>query len=439
MTKESVREYIAAVRERYLKANKTDKGKILEELVQVTHYHRKTAIRLLHRDTSGRPSKRRGRQQLYGNEVVDALRRVWEASDRLCSKRLKPFLVELVRVLRQHGELVMSASVEAELYQMSPATMDRVLQPWKRQGGRRPLSTTRPGSLLKRSIPIRTFADWTEQRSGFLEVDLVAHCGESTDGFYLNTLCAVDVASGWVECLAVWGKGQERVGSAIHRMRQRLPFALLGLDSDNGGEFINQHLYNYCASENITFTRSRSYKKNDACHVEQKNWSIVRRVVGYDRYSSHAAMECLELVYSNLRQYVNFFQPTMKLISKTRHGARVHKVYDTAKTPYQRLLESGTLTPDQDARLAATYRGLNPALLLRQLNDNLEKLWKLAERPGPKAKLNGPVTSVTGNFEATMSVRYQFHLTQHVLLHHPGQGLHLGTLTSKVRAPIRCQ
>ena len=405
MNKKSIREYIAAVRGRYLKANKVDKGKILEEFVQVAGYHRKAAIRLLHRDGSGRPSKRRGRQRRYGNEVVDALRRVWEASDRLCSKRLKPFLAELVKVLRQYGELVVCASVEAELYQMSPATMDRLLRPWKRLGGRRPLSTTRPGSLLKTSIPIRTFADWTEQRPGFLEVDLVAHCGESTNGFYLTTLCAVDVASGWTECLAVWGKGQERVGSAIHRMRQRLPFALLGLDSDNGGEFINQHLYNYCVREKITFTRSRSYKKNDSCHVEQKNWSIVRRVVGYDRYTSHAAMECLELVYSNLRQYVNFFQPSMKLVSKTRHGAKVHKVYDTAKTPYQRLLESGTLTPAQEARLAATYSGLNPALLLRQLDANLEKLWKLAERPGPKAKLNGTVASVTENLEATMPVR----------------------------------
>ena len=288
---------------------------------------------------------------------------------------------------------------------MSPSTIDRLLRPWRRLGGRRPFSTTKPGSLLKKSIPIRTFADWEEDRPGFLEVDLVPHCGESAEGFYLTTLCAVDVASGWSECTGVWGKGQERVGSAVHRVRQRLPFPLLGLDSDNGSEFINQHLYRYCQREGVTFTRSRSYKKNDSCHVEQKNWSVVRRLVGYDRYSSRNALECLNLVYATQRHYVNFFQPTMKLVSKTRHGAKVHKVYDTAKTPYQRLLESGVLTPAKRAGLAATYQGLNPVLLLTQLNGHLEQLWKLADRSTSVAKGKGGINSVTGICEAATTVR----------------------------------
>ncbi len=405
MTRGSIQEYTEAVRWRYLNARKEEKGRILDEFIQVTGYHRKAAIRLLHRKGLRKREQRRGRRRRYGYEAVDALRKVWEASDRLCSKRLKPFIGELVRVMRQHGELAVNASLEAELCQMSPSTIDRLLRPWRRLGGRRPLSTTKPGSLLKNSIPIRTFADWTDERPGFLEVDLVAHCGESTEGFYLNTLCAVDVASGWSECMGVWGKGQQRVGSAVHRVRQRLPFPLLGLDSDNGGEFINQHLYNYCRKEGITFTRARSYKKNDSCHVEQKNWSVVRRLVGYDRYNSHAALECLNLVYATLRQYVNFFQPTMKLISKTRHGAKVHKVYDTARTPYQRLLESGTLTPAKRVELAATYRGLNPVLLLSQLNGHLEKLWNLADRTTPKAKAKGGISSVTANFESTTTIR----------------------------------
>ena len=178
----------------------------------------------------------------------------------------------------------------------------------------------------------------------------------------------------------MWGKGQERVGGAVHRVRQRLPFSLLGLDSDNGSEFINQHLYAYCQRERITFTRSRSYKKNDSCHVEQKNWSVVRRLVGYDRYTSRAALEALNRVYNLLRLYVNFFQPVMKLKAKTRHGAKVHKVYDTARTPYQRLLDSEVLPEAKRQELAATYYGLNPVLLLRQINENLESLWKLAER-----------------------------------------------------------
>ncbi len=405
MTRGSILEYVKAVRDRYLKAEKKDKGKILEEFVQVTKYHRKAAIRLLHRDNPKRQWKKRGRQRHYGREVTDVLRKTWEASDRLCSKRLKPFIGELVRVMRQHGELVISAEIEAELCRMSPATMDRLLHTWRSSGGRHPLSTTKPGSLLKSSIPIRTFADWTDNSLGFLEIDLVAHCGESTEGFYLNTLCAVDVASGWSECMEVWGKGQQRVGTAVHKIRQRLPFPLLGLDSDNGGEFINQHLYNYCHKERIIFTRSRPYKKNDSCHVEQKNWSIVRRLVGYDRYSSPAALERLTLIYSILRHYVNFFQPTMKLVSKTRHGAKVHKVYETAKTPYQRLLESGVLTADKQAELAAIYRGLNPVQLLKYLNGHLEKLWKLADRPVTKDKEMRTTISVTGNYESMSTVR----------------------------------
>jgi len=264
---------------------------------------------------------------------------------------------------------------------MSSSTIDRLLRPYRRLGGRRPLTTTKPGSLLKSSIPIRTFADWEENRPGFLEVDLVPHCGESAEGFYLTTLSTVDVASGWSECIGVWGKGQARVRAAVHRIRQRLPFPMLGLDSDNGGEFINQHLYNYCRDEEITFTRSRSYKKNDSCHVEQKNWSVVRRLIGYDRYNSRAALEAFNRVYNLLRLYVNFFQPMMKLVGKTRHGAKVHKVYGTARTPYQRLLEFGALTETKKQELAATYHGLNPVLLLRQINESLECLWNLAEHP----------------------------------------------------------
>jgi hypothetical protein len=386
MTRASIREYTEAVRWRYLGVPKKEKGKILDEFTKVTGHHRKAAIRLIRRGNQPRGNKRRGRCRQYNTAVVGALRVAWEATDRLCSKRIHPFLPELVKVLRRHGEATMSAELEAQLCQMSPSTIDRLLRPWRRLGGRRPFSTTRPGSLLKSSIPIRTFADWEEGRPGFLEADLVPHCGEGTEGFYLNTLSTVDVATGWSECVGVWGKGQQRVGSAIHRIRQRLPFPLLGLDSDNGSEFINQHLYSYCQREKITFTRSRSYKKNDSCHVEQKNWSVVRRLIGYDRYSSRAALEALTRVYDLTRLYVNFFQPVMKLVRKTRHGARVYKVYDTARTPYQRLLGSGTLMEARRQELAATYHGLNPVWLLKQINENLEALWKLAEQPGGQQK-----------------------------------------------------
>jgi len=405
MTRRSIQEYIEAVRWRYLRATKEEKGRILDEFTQVTGYHRKSVIRLLCHGNQPRQGKRRGRPRFYRTPVVQALKIAWEATDRLCSRRLHPFLPELIQVLRQHGEKTMTAEIEDQLCRMSPSTIDRLLRPYRRLGGRRPFTTTKPGSLLKNSIPIRTFADWEENRPGFIETDLVPHCGESSEGFYLTTLCAVDVASGWSECIGVWGKGQDRVGGAVHRVRKRLPFPLLGLDSDNGSEFINQHLYTYCKREGITFTRSRSYKKNDSCHVEQKNWSVVRRLVGYDRYNSHAALEVLNRLYDVLRLYINFFQPVMKLISKTRHGARVRKVYDVAKTPYQRLLEAGVLTEAKQQELAATYHGLNPVLLLKQINENLECLWRLAERPRKQAKVRSHNSSVTPIYEATMSVR----------------------------------
>ncbi len=277
MTRVGIQEYTEAVRWRYLQSSKKDKGKILDELTKVTGYHRKATIRLLHRVNQPGTGRKRGRTRQYGVAVVGALRVAWGATDCLCSKRLHPFLPELIRILRRHGESTMSAEVEAQLCQMSPSTIGRLLRPWRQLGRRRPFTTTKPGSLLKDSIPIQTFADWQEDRPGFLEVDLVSHCGESTEGFYLNTLSTVAVATGWSECVGVWGRGQERIGSAVHRVRQRLPFPLLGLYSDNGSEFINQHLYAYCQREKITFTRSRSYKKNDSCHVEQKNWSVVRR------------------------------------------------------------------------------------------------------------------------------------------------------------------
>ncbi len=380
MTRGSIQEYATAVRERYKGGTRAEKGRILDEFTKVTGCHRKAVIRLLCRRQ--RVSKeKRGRQRLYGHEVTTALKEAWEATDRVCSKRLQPFLPELVKVLRRHNSTIMTADTESQLCQMSASTIDRLLHTYRQFGGHRPFSTTRPGSLLKSSIPIRTFADWQENKPGFLEVDLVAHCGESAEGFYLTTLSTVDVASGWSECVGVWGKGQERVGAALHRVRLRLPFPLLGVDSDNGSEFINQYLYGYCQRAGITFTRSRSYKKNDSCHVEQKNWSVVRRVVGYDRYHSRAALEALNRVYDLLRLYVNFFQPVMKLITKTRHGARVNRVYDTAQTPYQRLLKSGVITEAKQQELAATYSRLNPVSLLRQINDNLEYLWRLPEHP----------------------------------------------------------
>jgi len=373
-------EYAQAVSSRYTGGSKATKGKILDEFTKVTGLHRKAAIRLLNRLNCPVSRKRSGRPPHYGPEVSAILKEIWEASDRLCSKRLQPFLPEMIRVLRRHGEKHLNAAMEVQLCRMSPSTIDRLLRPARRIGGRKPTSTTHGGKMLKNYIPIRTFADWQENKPGFMEIDLVAHCGESTDGTYLHTLCAVDIASGWTECLPLSSKYQEKVRQAVHHMRQRLPFRLLGIDSDNGSEFINQCFFNYCRDEKITFTRSRAYKKNDSCYVEQKNGNVVRRLIGHQRYTTKPALECLGRIYDIVRLYINFFQPTMKLVSKTRFGSKVHKVYDTAQTPYQRLLCSGILSEAKQSELAATYDGLNPVQLRAKLDENLEKLWRLADR-----------------------------------------------------------
>ncbi len=271
MTQRSILEYAEAVRGRYFRASKKRKTEMLSEFVATTGLHRKAAIRLLNR-RSRPPGRKRGggRPPLYGLEVMAALKVAWEATDRLCSKRLQPFLPELVGILKRDGEINVTAETEVQLCRMSPSTIDRILRRWRGNGTHRGLSTTKPGTLLKNAIPVRTFSDWNENKPGFLEVDLVAHCGDNVEGFYLTTLSAVDVATGWFEPVAVWGRGQDRVGGAVYHVRKQLPMPMLGLDSDNGSEFINRSLYDYCRRSHITFTRSRSYKKNDSCHVEQK-------------------------------------------------------------------------------------------------------------------------------------------------------------------------
>lgn len=379
-------DYADAVRGRYVAASRKAKGEMLDEFVRVTGYHRKAAIRVLS-GVQKATEKRRGRRREYCADTGAALKELWEASDRLCSRRLQPFMPELIEVLTRRGRMALSVEVEGQLMRMSASTIDRLLRPYRRRERRRGFSTTRPGSLLKREIPIRTFADWDEAAPGFLEVDLVSHCGETTEGFYLTTLTAVDIHTGWVECQAVWGKTEAHVRGALHQVRERLPFVCKGVDSDNGSEFINREFKSYCEREKITFTRSRPYKKNDGAHVEQKNWSVVRRLIGYDRYSTRDALEQLDYIYGLVRLYINFFQPVMKLLSKTRHGARVHKVYDKARTPYRRSLECLEVSDEQKRSLMDTYAGLDPVLLLTQINSALTTLWDLAEnrRPGRRS------------------------------------------------------
>lgn len=374
MSQRSKREMHAEIQARYLKASKAGKQKILDEFTAVTGYHRKYAIRILKHGYKRRPNKPKGRAAIYRGEVVEALEQIWEIYGRICSKRLHPYLPEGIKVLERCDELTLSSETKELLLRISRSSIDRCLAP-ARFNKPHGLSTTKPGTLLKKNIPVRTFADWNEDKPGFLEIDLVAHCGESTAGQFLNTLTCTDLCTGWTEPIALRRRSQEAVCAAIDAMRQDLPFDLLGIDSDNGSEFINDLLYRYCLDEKITFTRSRPYKKNDQAHVEQKNWSVVRHVVGYDRLESDEQYALLESIHKDLRLYVNFFQPVLKLIGKERIGNKVIRKYDTARTPYQRVMERDDVPLARKAHLLNQYLRLNPVELRRRIDEHVAQLW----------------------------------------------------------------
>lgn len=382
----SVHEYAASLRPHYRIASRREKGRLLTEFCRITGRHRKSAVRLLRRrPRAGTP--RSGRPRSYGPEIIALLRPVWEASDHLCGKRLAPFLPTLVDALERHRVLEVPPALRPALLRISAPTIDRLLHPYRR-GHPRGLAITGAGQpALAAQVPIRTFGEWQGVRPGSLQVDLVGHCGDTVEGFFLTSLIAVDVATGWTECQAVWGKGYQRVGTAVHLIRQRLPMPLRELHTDNGGEFLNHLLVPWCHREDIRLTRGRPWRKNDQAYAEQKNWAIVRRLIGYDRYTTHAALAQLNALYRILRLYWNFFQPLRKVIAKVRHGARVTKRYDRAQTPYQRLLASGILTPDQRHALDTLYRSLNPVALRTQIQENLRRLWQLAGAPG-RGKIN---------------------------------------------------
>jgi hypothetical protein len=376
MSQRSKRELFAEVQPRYLKASKAEKQKILDEFTASTGYHRKYAIRILKRGYKRRPNKPKGRKAIYRGELVKVLEQIWEIYGRICSKRLQPYLPEGIKVLERCGELSLSAETKQLLLRISCSTIDRCLAP-ARFNRPRGLSTTKPGTLLKKNIPVRTFTDWNEDKPGFLEVDLVAHCGDSTAGQYLNTLTCTDLCTGWTEPVALPRRSQESVCTAIDGLRkEQLPFDLLGIDSDNGSEFINELLYGYCLNHEITFTRSRPYKKNDQAHVEQKNWSVVRRTVGYDRLESQEQFALLTSIYQDLRLYVNFFQPVLKLVAKERIGNKTVRRYDTARTPYQRIIERDDIPVTRKAHLLNLYLQLNPVELRNRIDEKVLMLWK---------------------------------------------------------------
>lgn len=382
----------------YRTKTKKERGVIADELVRLTGYNRSYACRVLRgAGVVGRREPRtRTRKKTYGPETLRPLRKIWATLDGLSGKRLAPFLPEMVEVMERTGELRLTEETRGKLLRISAATIDRLLAPDRRRLQIRGRSRTKPGTLLKHQIPIRTFANWDDARPGFLEVDLVSHDGGHPVGDWIQTLSATDVATGWTETRACRNKAQVHVFAGLLAIRAALPFPLLGLDSDNGSEFINAHLLRYCEREEVTFTRSRPYRKNDACYVEQKNWHVVRRTVGYVRYDTEEELALLNELYDSLRLLTNFFSPQMKLIEKKRDGARVQKRYDQARTPYRRLLGAGILSSEEEEKLAALHLSLNPVAVQRTIGRIQQRLRTLAI-----AKLDTMRKEViaTGDFE----------------------------------------
>ncbi len=359
-------ELVGAIAERYRGAARRDKARILDEFVAVTGYHRKHAIRLLRLSATLARPKRAARLRLYDAAVREALIVLWEASDRVCGKRLKPLLPVLVAALERHGHLCLDEDVRRKLIAASAATIDRLLaEPRAAAAGRRTRPSGRPA--IRGSIPVRTFADWKEPLPGFMEADLVSHCGGIAAGSFVHTLTLTDIATGWTECVALVVRESSLVVEALARLRATMPFPLLGFDTDNGGEFINEVVLDYCTKTKIEFTRSRPHHKNDQAWVEQKNGSVVRRLVGYRRLEGIAAAQALARLYAASRLFVNFFQPSFKLAEKKRVGARVSKRYHAPETPSARLLQSDAVPESMKERLRAIAITLDPLRLLDEI------------------------------------------------------------------------
>lgn len=377
---ETRRKVIEKQRSKYRKASKKEKGVILDSVCIATGLSRDRVKKLFAMKERPLPSgkSRSGRHPKYGRETRLALESIWALMDFAGGKRLCAGMDDMLNALVRYGECSFSEKTQDLLREISPATADRILKKEKAHMRFKGISTTKPGTLLKRDIPIRLGTQWDEDMAGFLEIDLVAHCGATTAGEYINTLDMTDIKTGWTETTAVINKAQIHVFDALKSIRNALPFDMLGIDSDNGSEFINDELYRYCKQENIAFTRSRPYMKNDSCHVEQKNWHVIRRNIGYGRYEGNQAVRIMNDYYSLLRLYTNFFMPHMKLISKDRNGAHITKQYEVPLSPYRRLLEDKTISAETKEQLTKIYLSLNPITIKHDMMNLLKVLFKMA-------------------------------------------------------------
>lgn len=396
------RAVIDVTAKRYQKARKKERGQILNEFTKITAYGRKYAawvlsnwkrrrvltiggVRTIYvfglKKPRARGKNAPKRPPTYGPDILRLVKHLWALAGGLCGKRLAPFIHETVPVLERFEEITLTHEQRKKLLMVSPATIDRLLAPERAKYRLKGRATTKPGTLLKHQIPIRTFADWNDKRPGFMEADLVGHDGGFLSSDVVHSLTMTDIASTWTEIRALKTKARRWVLQAIENIRQALPFPLLGMDSDNGGEFINEELMAYCLAQKLTFTRSRPYRKNDSCFVEQKNYSIVRQAVGYARLATEEQYACLVELYRPLNLFTNYFQPSTKLRKKTRSGSKVTKLYDTPQTPYRRLLDDARIDRSTKAHLRSVYRTLNPAQLRREITQWQNRLNSLTEQP----------------------------------------------------------
>jgi hypothetical protein len=383
------KELVLRLKSKYAKGSKKEKGQILDGLCSDTGLSRSRAKHLLSGKGYAKSvpgikvpvrQERRGRKPLYGRDVAAALETVWVYMDFCCGRRLAAGMEDILDALVRFEEVTFSDEVMDKLRKVSPSTIDRLLAQPRRKLRGKGKSTTKPGTLLKKDIPLRLGTEWDDAIPGYVEIDLVAHCGDTTAGEYINTLDVTDICTGWTETESVLNKAQSRVFKGLMNIEQRQPFPYLGIDSDNGSEFINGELYRYCKESGICFTRSRPYQKNDNCHVEQKNWNVVRRNIGYGRYEGQAAVDEMNRYYSFLRLYTNFFLPQTKLISRTREGSHIRKTYEAPLTPFRRVLASGYVPDEVKKQLGQLLLTLNPAKLKRDMMKSLEELEKLRIR-----------------------------------------------------------
>ena len=360
----------------YRRASKKQHSSLIEQLMEITDYSRKHAMWILKHPPRPRKQRRWRRRSSPYRCILPKLKKLWVVSDAACGKRFGPMIPNLLDALQRHREITVSAKEKQLLLSISPATVDRLLSPSRKRLQLKGRSSTKPGSLLKHQIPIRIFTQWSDQKPGFVEIDLVAHCGESLSGEYLNTLDATDIATHWTECVGFMGRSRWFATEAMDTIKGRLPFKLKGIDSDNDALFINAHFMWYCQENKLTFTRCRPYRKNDQAHVEQRNNSVVRKYAEYQRLETPRQLQLLNRMYERLSLYRNFFQTTMKLKKKERLGSKMRRVYEKPpKTPYQRVLECKELSAKQKLRLQKKYQLLNPAALLRDIRKLQKQLF----------------------------------------------------------------